>query len=179
MVLNRLLCSLKCTTDIWDGVFIWLNVSLWEGISRTTCSRVREPRRTAVPHGPVSGFMVMGLPLGLPLASYLACAYIWSYSGSFPDTTHPSKPRWILAWGLLRRLLEHIMRWNPLPSFWPLPNSTSFQQQHCVSCWELCCETTHANSYYCVYPGGVGSFGHQFPNRIDYSEDACPNWRLI
>ena len=39
-------------------------------------SRVREPRRTALPSGSVSGFMVMGLVSGLSLANH-------SDSGSF------------------------------------------------------------------------------------------------
>ena len=31
----------------------------------------------------VSGFMIMGLDYGLSLANHLACAHIWSDSGSF------------------------------------------------------------------------------------------------
>lgn len=41
------------------GVYM-TELFLMRGIPRTTCSRVREPR-TTVPHGPVPGFMVMGL----------------------------------------------------------------------------------------------------------------------
>ena len=38
--------------------------------TRVESSRVREPRRTALPRGSVSGFMVMGLVSGLSLANH-------------------------------------------------------------------------------------------------------------
>ena len=37
--------------------------------TRVESSRVREPRRTALPRGSVSGFMVMGIVSGWPLAN--------------------------------------------------------------------------------------------------------------
>ena len=38
--------------------------------TRVESSRVREPRRTALPRGSVSGFMVMGLVSGWSLANH-------------------------------------------------------------------------------------------------------------
>ena len=38
--------------------------------TRAESSRVREPRRSAMPRGSVSGFMVMGLVSGLSLANH-------------------------------------------------------------------------------------------------------------
>lgn len=59
------------------------------GISRTTCSRVREPR-IAVPHGPVSGFMVMGLPFGIAF-SQLSCMCLYMVLlRVLPGDTHTS-----------------------------------------------------------------------------------------
>ena len=43
---------------------------LWGKGTRVESSRVREPRRTALPRGSVSGFMVMGLVSGLSLANH-------------------------------------------------------------------------------------------------------------
>lgn len=75
MVLNRLLYSLKCTRYLRWGVYMIECFFMW-GIPRTTCSRVREPRRTAVPHGSVSGFIVIGLPFGIA-SGQLSCVCLY------------------------------------------------------------------------------------------------------
>ena len=56
-------------------------------------SRVREPRRTALPRGSVSGFMLMGLLSGFSLVNY---------SRVFPGGECIAQPRWMPA----RRILE-------------------------------------------------------------------------
>ena len=86
---------------------------------RVESSRVREPRRTTLPHGllAVSGFMVVGLVSVLSLADHLACRHIWSDSGSFQVVHVPlsqdgfqNEGFWDVGWsyGLA----------SP-PSFWP------------------------------------------------------------
>ena len=54
---------------------------------------MRECRRPALPHGSVSGFMVMGLVSGWSLASHS--------NSVFPGGTGIAQPRWMLARGIL------------------------------------------------------------------------------
>ena len=58
--------------------------------SRAESSRVREPRRNALP---VLGFMVMGLVSGLSLANHS--------NSVFPGGARIAQPRWMLARGIL------------------------------------------------------------------------------
>ena len=106
-------------------------------------SRVREPRRTALPHGSaVSGFMVMGLVSWLSLANH-------SDSRVLPGGAHIVQPRWMQE----RRILGGCQTCGV--SFRPFPNSSSW--------WWLissvfltrtsCYKTTHADGYYAAWPG--------------------------
>ena len=109
--------------------------------TRAESSRVREPRRTALPRGSVSGFMVMGLVSRWSLTNHS--------NSVFPGGTHITQPRWMLARGILGSGRTRGV------SFRPFPNSSG--------CWWLissvfririsCHKTTHANGYYGAWPG--------------------------
>ena len=62
--------------------------------SQVESSRVREPRRTALPRGSQSlVFLVMGLVSGLSLANHS--------NSVFPGGARIAQPRWMLARGIL------------------------------------------------------------------------------
>ena len=89
----------------------------------------------------VSGFMVMGLVLGLSLANH-------SNSRVLAGSACLVQPRWMPD----RRILRSGQICGV--SFWPFPNSSGW--------WRLissvfltrtsCCKTTHANGYYAAWP---------------------------
>ena len=102
-------------------------------------SRVREPRKTALPHG--LGFMVMGLVSGLSLAnhsdseSFLVVHALFSQDGcqreGFWEVVGPVVSPFDLSWTLLiggGLLVVFLTRTS-------------------------CHKTTHANVYYGVWPG--------------------------
>ena len=94
-------------------------------------SKVREPRRTALPRG-LQGFMVVG----------------WSIR-VFPSGAHIAQPRCMLVRGILGS------GWTPAVSFRPFPNSSGWWWL--ISSVFLirisCHKTTHANGYYGAWPG--------------------------
>ena len=116
----------------------------------------------------VSGFMVMGLVSGLSLASHLACARVWSDSGSFLVAVHPSAkmdPSVRAAGRLTGRIISSLLLLAP-PKFCQLVFSGSTAFFIRISC----CETARASGYglsLCL--AKAGGFSQQFPNR-----NACP-----
>ena len=127
--------------------------------TRVESSRVREPRRTALPHGfygdglwgfmgfmgfymVFSGFMVMGLASGLSLANH-------SDSRVLLGGARLVQPKWMPE----RRILGGGRTCGV--SFWPFPNSSGW--------WRLisslfftrtsCPKTTYANGYSGAWPG--------------------------
>ena len=105
--------------------------------ARTESSRVREPRRTALPRGSKSWVHGNGVSSWLSLASHLA----WSM---FVLTQGPSWWQVNLSAKMdssakdSGRLIRHLMGWHLLPAFGPsqiLP--VSFQWQHLICYQDL------------------------------------------
>ena len=107
---------------------------------RVESSRVREPRRTALPRGSVSGFMVMGLVSGWSLANHS--------NSVFPGGTRIVQPRWMLARGILGS------GWTRSVSFRPFPNTSGWWWLiSSVFLIRISYHKTHANGYYGAWPG--------------------------
>ena len=68
----------------------------------------------------VSGFMVMKLVSRLSLACHLACAHIWSDSGSFLVSCASLSQNGFLVWGFLGGWQDILWAGTPLLPFWPL-----------------------------------------------------------
>ena len=118
--------------------------------SQSENSRVREPRRTALPSWlTVSGFMVMGLVFRFSLANHLACAHIWSDSGSFlVACTSLSQDGFQCEgfWDVGRTIL-----WAGVSSLLLAPSKFSwlvFGGSTMLLIGTSCCETTHASGYH-------------------------------
>ena len=102
--------------------------------------RVREPRRTALPHGSVLGFMVMGLSFQVVFSQSFWLSVL-------PHGARLVQPRW---------MPERILGGGQTCgiSFWPFLNSSGW--------WWLmssvfltrtsCHKTTHTNGYYGAWP---------------------------
>ena len=101
-------------------------------------SRVREPRRTAVPRG--LGFMVMGLVSGLSLPNHSVSEFFLVV-----------QPRWMPARRILGGGRTCIVSFRPFLSssgWWWLISSVFLTRTSCH-------KTTHANGYYGAWPGWV------------------------
>ena len=79
--------------------------------TRLESSRVREPRRTALPWLAVSGFMVMGLFSGWSLANH-------SNSDFFLVAHTLPQPRWMLVRGILGSGRTHGVSFTFPELFW-------------------------------------------------------------
>ena len=115
-------------------------------------SRVREPRRTAVPWLAVLSFMVMGLVSGLSLANHSNSRVL---SGGTCLVQPRQMPERILGGGRTCGV-----------SFWPFPNSSGWRLISSVFLTSTSCrKTTHANGFlWCL--ARVGGF----------SQCASPNY---
>ena len=119
-----------------------------------------------------SGFMVMKLVSRLSLANHLACAHIWSDSGSFLVSCASLIQNGLLAWGFLGDWQDIL--WAGVSSLLLAP--PEFSWLFLVLCYILvlcstlfllgtsCYETTHAS---CFSPclARVGSFSQSFWDR--------------
>ena len=110
--------------------------------TRLESSRVREPRRTALPWLAVSGFMVMGLVSGWSLANH-------SNSDFFLVAHTLPQPRWMLVRGILGSGRTRGVSFRPFLNsygWWWLISSLFLIR---ISCHK----TTHANGYHGAWPG--------------------------
>ena len=73
---------------------------------------MRERRRPALPHGSVSGFMVMGFVSGWSLANHS--------NSVFPGGTGIAQPRWVLARGILGSGRTHGVSFQTFPDLFLL-----------------------------------------------------------
>ena len=110
--------------------------------TRVESSRVREPRRTALPRGSQSPvFLVMGLVSGVSLANHS--------NSVFPGGSRITQPRWILVRGILGSGLTRGVSFRPFlnsSGWWWLISSVFLTR---ISCHKI----THANGYYGAWPG--------------------------
>ena len=134
--------------------------TLLERGAQAESSRVMEPKRTTLPPGSVSSFMVMGLVSRLSLTNRLAWPILWLRV--LPSSVHISQPRWILA----TRILGD---WSSSPSFGPPLSSTGLSSSGSIKflIGTSCSETIQASSYHCnPNPGHRQHFGQQFPSNF-------------
>ena len=111
--------------------------------TRVESSRVREPRRTALPQLSVLGFMVMGLVSQWSLANHSNSVFLGG--------ARMAQPRWMLARGILGSGQTRGVSFRPFPNssgWWWLISSVFLIR---ISCYK----TTHANGYYGAWPGWV------------------------
>ena len=115
-------------------------------------SRVREPRRTVLPHGSSLRFYGDGISFHVVFSQSF-------WLGALPGGPCLVQLRWMPA-----RILGG--GWTRGVAFWPFLNSSSWW-------WIItspflsrasCLKTTHANSYYGVWPWWVVSNSEFFPN---------------
>ena len=105
----------------------------------------------------VSGFMVMKLVSRLSLACHLACAHIWSDSGSFLVSCASLSQNGFLVWGFLGGWQDIL--WAGVSSLllaslrfsWLVFSSTTMFLIR-TSCFK---RTTYASGYYHSWPGWV------------------------
>ena len=97
--------------------------------AQTESNKVREPRRTALPRGSQSHFMIMIILLAFQIVSgQSSCSYpylIWLsilLNSPLAFLARTSQPRWIPVQGFWEFGRTYCGLTSP-PSFWPLSNS--------------------------------------------------------